>query len=109
MIRWERQGEEWVGFSGELAVAKVAKDAEAEGERWIWQVPGIKRPNGWRKPLGHRTTSLDARRSAEDYWAKWLTAAALTPDVAQLARESLGSEPHSARKSTRQKPRRAPG
>jgi len=109
MIRWERQGEEWVGFSGELAVAKVAKDAEAEGERWIWQVPGIKRPNGWRKPVGHRTTSLDARRSAEDYWAKWLTAAALVPGVAQLARESLASERRSTRKRQQSKPRSLPG
>src|SRR5919112_547995 len=102
MIRWEREGDDWVGLSGELPVAKVAKDAEAKGERWIWQVPGIKRPNGWRKPIGHRTTSLDARRSAEDYWAKWLTAAALAPDVAQLARESLASE----RRSTPEKRRR---
>ena len=92
MIRWERQNEEWGGFTGELAVAKVGKDVEAERERWIWQIQGIKRPKGWRKPVGHRTTSLDARRSAEDYWAKWLKVAALQPDVAQLARESLAHE-----------------
>jgi hypothetical protein len=92
MIRWEQEGGEWVGFSGELPVAKVVKDVEAERESWNWQIHAIKRPNGWRKPVGHRTTSLDARRSAEEYWAKWLAATALQPDVAQLARGSLALE-----------------
>jgi len=97
MIRWERQNDEWLGFSGELTVAKVAKDPEAERESWIWQINAIKRPSGWRKPIGHRTTSLDARRSAEEYWAKWLTASALAPDVAQLARDSIAAEQRSTR------------
>ena len=72
--------------------AKVVKDVDAERESWIWQIHAIKRPNGWRKPVGHRTTSLDARRSAGEYWAKWLAATALQPDVAQLARGSLALE-----------------
>jgi hypothetical protein len=93
MIRWEHEGEEeWIGFSGELPVAKVIRDGEAERESWNWQIHAIKRPNGWRKPVGHRITSLDARRSAEEYWAKWLSATALQPDVAQLARGSLALE-----------------
>jgi len=92
MIRWEHEGDDWVGFSGELPVAKVVKDVEADRESWNWQVQGIKRPNGWRKPVGHRMTSLDARRSAEHYWGKWLAATALQPDVAQLARGSLALE-----------------
>ena len=39
MIRWEHEGDEWVGFSGELPVAKVAKDVEAERESWILADP----------------------------------------------------------------------
>ena len=53
MIRWEQEGHGWVGFSGELPVAKVVKDVEAERESWNWQIHAIKRPNGWRKPVGH--------------------------------------------------------
>jgi hypothetical protein len=68
MIRWEQEGDGWVGFSGEMPGAKVIKDLEAERESWHWQIHAIKRPNGWRKPVGHGTTSLDARRSAEEYW-----------------------------------------
>jgi hypothetical protein len=104
MIRWEHEGDGWVGFSSELPVAKVVKDVEAERESWIWQIHAMKRPNGWRKPVGHRLTSLNARRSAEEYWAKWLAATALQPDVAQLARGSLALE-------TKKKPRsiRRPG
>jgi hypothetical protein len=105
MIRWEHEGDDWVGFSGELPVAKVVKDHEAEHESWNWQIHAIKRPNGWRKPVGHRTTSLDARRSAEEYWAKWLAATALQPDVAQLARGSLALE--GTKKRRREKAGRA--
>jgi hypothetical protein len=100
MIRWEQEGHGWVGFSGELPVAKVVKDVEAERENSNWQIHAIKRPSGWRKPVGHRT-SLDARRSAEEYWAKWLAASALQPDVAQLARGSLALE--RAKQGRRQK------
>jgi hypothetical protein len=38
MIRWEHQIDEWVGFSGELPVAKIVKDVDAERESWIWQI-----------------------------------------------------------------------
>jgi hypothetical protein len=103
MIRWEHEADDWVGFSGELPVAKVFKDVEAARESWIWQIHAIKRPSGWRKPVGHRITSLDARRSAEEYWAKWLSATALEPDVAQLARGSLALE--GSRKRARKKSR----
>jgi hypothetical protein len=34
---------------------------------------------------GHRTTALPARRAADDYWARWLEAAALKPDLERLA------------------------
>ena len=84
MIRWEQQENgDWHGFSGELPVATVAKDPDAEREQ---------RPKGWRKPIGHRTTWLDARRSADAYWEKWLAAASLRPDLQRLAMQSLPPE-----------------
>ncbi len=93
MIRWEREGnDDWRGYSGEVPVATVSKDTEAERERWAWKLRGIKRPKGWRRPVGHRTAWLDARRAAESYWGKWLSAAGLEPDLAQLARQSLPPE-----------------
>ncbi len=93
MIRWEQQKNgDWHGFSGELAVASVVKDPDAEREQWLWKVKGLKRPKGWRKPVGHRTTWLDARRSADAYWEKWLAAASLRPDLQRLAMQSLPPE-----------------
>jgi hypothetical protein len=93
MIRWERQENgDWRGFSGELAVPAVTRDPEAERERWLWSVRGLKRPKGWRKPVGHRTNFLDARRSAEAYWQRWLAAAALEPDLARLTLQSLPAD-----------------
>ena len=85
-IRWEQQENgDWHGFSGELPVATVAKDPDAEREQWAWKIKGLKRPKGWRKPIGHRTTWLDARRAADAYWEKWLAAASLRPDLQRLA------------------------
>ena len=53
MIRWEQQENgDWQGFSGELPVAAVAKDPDAERERWAWKLKGLKRPKGWRSPSG---------------------------------------------------------
>ena len=52
----------------------------------------LKRPKGWRKGAGHRTSWIDARRAAEEYWAKWLEQAALRADVMQLASRSLAKE-----------------
>jgi len=49
---------------------------------------GTESPKGWRKPIGHRTTLLDARRAAE----KWLAAASLRPDLQRLAMQSLPPE-----------------
>jgi len=93
MIRWEQQASaEWQGLSGELPVATVIKDPDAEREQWVWKINGLKRPKGWRKPIGHRTTWLDARRSADAYWEKWLAAASLRPDVQRLAMQSLPPE-----------------
>ena len=93
MIRWEQQENgDWHGFSGELPVASVAKDSDAEREQWAWKIKGLKRPKGWRKPLGHRSTWLDARRAADVYWEKWLAAASLRPDLQRLAMQSLPPE-----------------
>ena len=92
MIRWERQHDgNWLGLSGELLVATVAKDA-SEKEQWLWTIAALKRPKGWRKGAGHRTSWIDARRAAEEYWAKWLEQAALWADVMQLASRSLAKE-----------------
>jgi hypothetical protein len=100
VIRWERQEDGgWHGFSGELLVATVAQDEEDVG-RWLWAVPAVKRPKGWQKPAGHRAAWLDARRAADDYWERWLGAAALKPDLEGLARQSVKRE-------TPRKPRKA--
>jgi hypothetical protein len=67
MIRWERQQDgNWLGLSGELLVATVAKDA-SEKEQWLWTITALKRPKGWRKGAGHRSSWIDARRAAEEY------------------------------------------
>jgi hypothetical protein len=88
VVRWEEQESgDWYGYSGELTVAIVAKQPGG-GARWLWDVSGAGRPHGWRNS-GHRTTALAARRAADDYWARWLQAAALKPDVNLLAKASL--------------------
>jgi hypothetical protein len=93
MIRWERQEDGgWQGFSGELLVATVTKDPSAEREQWLWAITALKRPKGWRKGAGHRTSWIDARRAAEEYWTKWLEEAALRNDVMRLASRSLSRE-----------------
>lgn len=81
MIRWERQQDgNWLGLSGELLVATVAKDA-AEKEQWLWTITALKRPKGWRrKGAGHRSSWIDARRAAEE------------PDVMRLASRSVVKE-----------------
>jgi hypothetical protein len=53
------------------AVATVTRDDE-EAERWLWTITALKRPKGWRKGAGHRTSWLDARGAADDYWNRWL-------------------------------------
>lgn len=83
-IRWEEQENgDWHGLSGELIVALVVPPPDGRAKRWLWDVT-VHRPHGWRSN-GHRTTPLAARRAADDYWAKWLEAAALRPDIEQLA------------------------
>src|SRR3954463_11289390 len=63
MIRWERQQDgNWLGLSGELLVATVAKDA-FEKEQWLWTITALRRPKGWRKGAGHRSSWIDARRA----------------------------------------------
>jgi hypothetical protein len=88
VIRWEEQeGGDWHGLSGDLVIAVVARaPAEAKG-KWLWQVKGVKRPSGWRNS-GHRTTALAARRAVDEYWSRWLEAAALKPDIERLAERS---------------------
>lgn len=87
VIRWEEQDSgDWYGYSGELTVAIVARPGGAA--RWYWEVSGAGRPHRWRNS-GHRTTALAARRAADEYWARWLQAAALRPDVSLLAKASL--------------------
>jgi hypothetical protein len=85
VIRWEEQaGGDWHGFSGELVMAIVARASGGPKARWLWEVQGVEPPPG-RRNSGHRTTALAARRAADDYWARWLEAAALKPDVERLA------------------------
>src|SRR5829696_4145575 len=92
MIRWGRQEDgNWLGLSGELLVATVAKDA-SEKEQWLWTITALKRPKGWRKGAGHRSSWIDARRAAEEYWERWLQEAALRPDVMRLASRSVVKE-----------------
>src|SRR5215208_7837543 len=52
----------------------------------------LKRPKGWRKGAGHRSSWIDARRAAEEYWERWLEEAALRPDVMRLASRSVVKE-----------------
>jgi hypothetical protein len=93
MIRWDKQDDgNWQGFSGELVVATVARN-EDEPDRWLWTITALKRPKGWRKGAGHRTTWIDARRAADEYWQKWLEAAALRPDIGRLAAQSVRERP----------------
>jgi hypothetical protein len=88
MIRWEEQETgDWHGYSGELIVAIIVPQP-GRSDRWLWDVSGAGRPHGWRNS-GHRTSSLAARRAAEDYWSRWLTAAALKPDVTTLVKASI--------------------
>jgi hypothetical protein len=100
VIRWEEQPDgNWLGYSGQALVATATKVDE---NRWDWEVPGAGKPKGWRNS-GHRTNELDARRAADAYWDKWLSAAALKPDLGRLAEGSIRSTP---RRSAR--PRRRP-
>jgi hypothetical protein len=38
---------------------------------------------------GHRTSWIEARRAAEEYWQRWLEEAALRPDLMRLAARSV--------------------
>ena len=73
----------------------------------LWTITALKRPKGWRKGAGHRTTWIDARRAADEYWQKWLEAAALRPDIMRLARESIKAE--GAKKPVRRRSARKAG
>jgi hypothetical protein len=66
MIRWQEQPSgEWLGYSGSLVVAKVARDpAQNDGERWLWEMRAAKRLPGARA-AGHRTSELEARRAVD--------------------------------------------
>src|SRR3954453_4707528 len=96
MIRWEEQPSgDWLGYSGEALVASATKRDE---NRWDWEVSGAGKPKGWRN-AGHRTNEVDARRAADAYWDKWLSASALRPDLGRLAESSVRKEPRSSRKT----------
>jgi hypothetical protein len=88
MIRWEDQKSgDWDGYSGEVIVATARRDPTESG-RWNWEVTGAGNAKGMRS-AGHRTNEVDARRSAEGAWQKWLDATALKPDLMTLAEMSL--------------------
>ena len=89
VIRWEEEdaGGQWHGFSGELVVATVARGSAGGKAKWLWEVKAVERRRGARN-AGHRTTALAARRAADEYWSRWLDAAALKPDVERLAQMS---------------------
>ena len=94
MIRWEEQPDgSWLGYSGQALVATATK---ADENRWDWEVPGAGKPKGWRNS-GHRTSELEARRAADAYWDKWLTAAALKPDLGRLAETSVPMKPRKSK------------
>jgi hypothetical protein len=98
VIRWEEQPSgDWIGYSGQAVVATATKRDE---NRWDWEVSGAGKPKGWRNS-GHRTNELDARRAADAYWDKWLTAAALRPDLSRLAETSIRKEPRRSHKPER--------
>jgi hypothetical protein len=94
----------WQGSSGELVVATVTRDKD-DTEQWLWTITALKRPKGWRKGAGHRTSWLEARGAADDYWNRWLAAVALRPDIERLARGSIKAE----RGSAKTRPRKAHG
>ena len=101
MIRWEEQPDgNWLGFSGQALVSTATKRDE---NRWDWEVPGAGKPKGWRNS-GHRTDELEARRAADAYWDKWLTAAALKPDLGRLAETSVPTKPRGKPKSAKAEP-----
>jgi hypothetical protein len=88
VIRWEEQKNgNWDGFSGEVVISTVVRNPGNPG-RWDWQVTGAGQTKGFRN-AGHRTSEVEARRSAEAAWQKWLDATALKPDLMTLAEMSL--------------------
>jgi hypothetical protein len=56
-------------------VAIVSREDE-EAERWLWTNNALKRPKGWRKRAGYRASWLETRGAADEYWNRWLAAAA---------------------------------
>ena len=84
-------GRELAGFERRTRRGDGARD-DQDGERWLWTITALKRPKGWRKGAGHRTSWLDARGAADEYWSRWLVAAALRPDLETLAKASLKAE-----------------
>jgi hypothetical protein len=88
MIRWEEEDDGgWRALSGDLVMATVVKAPAGGKGKWLWEVSGVSRPQNWRNS-GHRTTALAARRAADEYWSRWLGAAALKPDIERLAERS---------------------
>ena len=105
MIRWEQQEDRsWHGLSGEFVVATVTR--EGEQGQWLWTITALKRPKGWRKGAGHRTSVLEARGAADDYWNRWLEGAALRPDITRLAQESIKADRASKKAARKSAPRK---
>ena len=48
-------GRKLARLSGEFVVATVTRDKGEQGQ-WLWTVTALKRPKGWRKGAGHRTS-----------------------------------------------------
>ena len=69
----------WHGLSGEFVVATVTW--EKANRAVARTITALKRPKGWRKGAGHRTSVLEARGAADDYRSRGLEGAALRPDI----------------------------
>ncbi|MDF2764944.1 MAG: hypothetical protein K0R61_528 [Microvirga sp.] len=83
-------------------MAIVSREDE-EAERWLWTNNALKRPKGWRKRAGYRASWLETRGAADEYWNRWLAAAALRPDLQALAQASLKADRSTPKKPARKR------
>ena len=103
MIRWEeRDTGDWDGFSGEVIVATVTRSAPSKAQ-WDWEVTGAGKMKGARN-TGHRANEIEAQRAADAFWERWLSKAALKPDLSQALEMSLGPK-----RTSRESGKRAEG
>ena len=99
-------GRELAGVQRQVAVATVTRDDE-EAERWLWTTTALKRPKGWRKGAGHRTSWLDARGAADDYWNRCSKRQRSGPTSSALPRQA--SRQRGARRKSAPRRRRRLG